>query len=207
MSAVVLGVGPGLGMALARAYADTGRRVALIARNADRLEGYAAQIPSSVAIPADLADPVQVGAAIDQAAGSVGPIDVVHFNASLLVSGAPSEVPLDAVEQSWRVGCLGAWAALQSAVPLLPVGGAFFVTGGGLALDPWPPASALASAKAAVRNLVQAAAKELPHLHVCMVTVRGVIDDDGDLSAQRIAARFVDLLGDPDPPVEVLLPE
>lgn len=207
MTAIVLGVGPGLGMALARAYSDAGRHVALVARNPERLDEYAAGLPSAIGIPADLADPDQVEAAIARAAEWSGPIDVVHYNASLLVKGEPSEVPLDAVEQAWRVGCLGAWAALQAAVPVLPVGGAFFVTGGGLALDPWPPASALASAKAALRNLVQAAAKELPHLRISMVTVRGVIDDDSDLSAQRVAARFVDLLGDPDPPVEVLLPE
>jgi NAD(P)-dependent dehydrogenase (short-subunit alcohol dehydrogenase family) len=207
MSAVVLGVGPGLGLALARAYAGTGRRVALVARDAQKVAAYAEGLPSAVGIAADLADPAQVAAAVDGAQQLVGPLDLVHYNASLLAQGAPSAVPLDAVEAAWRVGCLGAWAALQSAVPLLPVGGAFFVTGGGLALDPWPPASALASAKAAVRNLVQATAKELPHLRVSMVTVRGVIEEGGDLTPDRIASRFVELLGQSQPPVEVLLPE
>ena len=111
MSAIVLGVGPGLGLALAHAYADTGRRVAVVSRRQDDAAGFAADLPDAV-----------------------------------LLEGTPSQVSLDAVETSWRVGCLGAWAALQAAVPLMDDGSAFFVTGGGLALEPWPPASARASA-------------------------------------------------------------
>lgn len=208
MSALVLGVGPGLGLALARAYGSTGRKVAVVARRPGAVRDYVSQLPelSAVGLTADLADPAEVSHVVREAADRLGGLDVVHYNASVLLEGAPSTVELSAVEQSWRVGCLGAWAALQAAVPLLPDGSAFFVTGGGLALDPWPPASALGSAKAALRDLVQAAARELPRIRVAMITVRGTIREGTELSPAVIAQAFAGLLEQSDPPVESFLP-
>lgn len=198
MSAIVLGAGPGLGTALVEAYASTGRRVAAVSRSG-------AAIPGAVPIAADLGDPAQVRRAMGLAAAEVGPPDIVHYNASVLIPGPPSEVPLDAVKTSWRVGCLGAWAALQASSDLLPPGSAFFVTGGGLAVNPWPGASALGSAKAALRNFVLAAAAEGTDLRIAMITVSGVIGQDID--ADEIARTFLGLLEEQHPPVETVLPQ
>ncbi|HNL51117.1 MAG TPA: SDR family NAD(P)-dependent oxidoreductase [Actinomycetota bacterium] len=206
MSAIVLGVGPGLGLALAHAYADTGRRVAVVSRRQDDAAGFAADLPDAVGYAADLGDPAAVMEVVRRAAEELGAPDIVHYNASVLLEGTPSQVSLDAVETSWRVGCLGAWAALQAAVPLMDDGSAFFVTGGGLALEPWPPASALASAKAALRNMVHAAAKELPDLRVAMITIMGVIKEGTELSPSEISRYFLALLEERDPAVETVLP-
>jgi NAD(P)-dependent dehydrogenase (short-subunit alcohol dehydrogenase family) len=207
MSAIVLGAGPGLGAALAKAYAGTGRQVALIGRRQERLDALAARIPGSVGFAADLANPAAVKTVVGEAARHLGAPDLVHYNASVLVPGPPTEVPLDAVEQAWRVGCLGAWAALQASVKAMPRGSAFFVTGGGLALDPWPAASALASAKAALRNLVLAAAKERNDIRIAMITVAGAIEEGTDLSPDEIARHFLGLLEQTEPAVETVLPK
>ncbi len=206
MSAIVLGAGPGLGLSLARAYAETHRGVAVVTRRPEVAEELAAQVGGAVGLAADLGDPAAVTAVVREAADRLGAPDIVHYNASVMFEGSPSSVPLEAVERSWRVGCLGAWAALQAAVPLMPEGSAFFVTGGGMALDPWPPASALASAKAALRNLVLAAAKELTDIRVAMITIQGVIGSSPELSPDEIARYFLALLEQTDPPVETLLP-
>jgi len=206
MSAIVLGVGPGLGLALAHAYADTGRKVAVVSRRQDDAAGFAADLPDAVGYAADLGDPAAVMEVVRRAAEELGAPDIVHYHASVLLEGTPSQVSLDAVETSWRVGCLGAWAALQASVPLMDDGSAFFVTGGGLALEPWPPASALASAKAALRNMVHAAAKELPDLRVAMITIMGVIKEGTELSPSEISRYFLALLEERDPAVETVLP-
>lgn len=206
MSAIVLGVGPGLGLALARGYADTGRKVAVVSRRPDDAAAFAAGLPDAAGYAADLGDPAAVMEVVRRAAEELGAPDIVHYNASVLLEGTPSQVGLDAVETSWRVGCLGAWAALQASVPLMDDGSAFFVTGGGLALEPWPPASALASAKAALRNMVHAAAKELPDLRVAMITIMGVIKEGTELSPSEISRYFLALLEESAPPVETMLP-
>ncbi len=206
MSAIVLGVGPGLGMALARAYAETGRKVAVVSRRQEEATAFAAELPEAAGFGADLGDPAAVADVIARASSQLGAPDIVHYNASVLLEGTPSQIGLDAVETSWRVGCLGAWAALQAALPLMDEGSAFFVTGGGLALEPWPPASALASAKAALRNMVHAAAKELPAVRVAMITIMGVIKEGTELSPSEISRYFLALLEESSPPVETVLP-
>lgn len=197
MSAIVLGVGPQLGAALVEAYGSTGRAVAAVSRSGT-------EVPGATAFAADLGVPEQVSRVIREARDALGAPDIVHYNASVLVPGAPSEVPLDAVETAWRVGCLGAWAAFQASLPLMDEGSAFFVTGGGLALNPWPGASSLGSAKAALRNFVLAAAAEQPAVRVAMVTVAGVIGTD--VSADEIARTFLGLLEQQHPAVETVLP-
>jgi NAD(P)-dependent dehydrogenase (short-subunit alcohol dehydrogenase family) len=108
------------------------------------------------------------------------------------------------VEAAWRVGCLGAWAAFQASLPLMAQGSAFFVTGGGLALNPWPGASSLAGAKAALRNFVFAAAAEQPTVRIAMVTVSAVIGKD--IGPDEIARTFLGLLEQQQPAVETVLP-
>lgn len=197
MSAIVLGVGPGLGASLVQAYAETGRQVAAVSRSG-------AEVVGGVSFAADLGQPDEVSRVISAAAEHLGPPDIVHYNASVLIPGTPSQVPLADVETTWRVSCLGAWAALQASVPLLDSGSAFFVTSGGLALKPWADASALGSAKAALRNFVQAAASELTDLRVAMITVAGVIGQD--IEPDEIARYFLGLLEEQSPPVETILP-
>ena len=207
MSAIVLGAGPGLGLALGQAYAATGRKVVLVARTEDQVQQVAAQVgPDAIGLAADLSKPAEVERVVRRAADEAGTPDIVHYNASVMAEGSPSTVALADVESCWRVSCLGAWAALQASVPMLDPGSAFFVTGGGLALDPWPPASALASAKAAVRNLVFAAAKELPDLKIAMITINGVIAEGTELSPDEIARWFLSLLEESSPAVETVLP-
>lgn len=206
MSAIVLGVGPGLGLALAKAYAGTGRSVAIVGRRQEAMDAFAADVPGAVGLAADLADPEQVRTVIQHAADHLGPPDIVHYNASVMAPGMPTQVSLADVETAWRVGCLGAWAALQSAVPLMDEGSAFFVTSGGSAIHPWAQASVLSSAKAALRSLVFTAAEELPHLRVAMITVMGLIQPDTDLSPDEIARNFLALLEQRQPSVETMLP-
>lgn len=206
MSAIVLGVGPGLGMSLARAYAGTGRTVAVVALHQEQADGFAAQLPGGVGFAADLGDPEQVRTVVQQAAERLGPPDIVHYNASLLVEGMPTQVPLDGVEAGWRVGCLGAWAALQAAVPLMGEGSAFLVTNSGVSINTWAQGSVLSSAKAALRSLVFAAAEELPHLRIAMITIMGLIKPGTDLSPDEIALNFLALVADQHPAVETMLP-
>ena len=207
MSAIVLGVGPGLGMSLARAYAETGRPVAVVALHQEQADAFAADLGGGAAgFAADLGDPAQVRTVVHLAAERIGAPDIVHYNASLLVEGAPSVVSLEAVESAWRVGCLGAWAALQAAVPLMDEGSAFFVTNSGVSIDPWSGGSVLSSAKAAMRNFAFSAAEELTHLRVAMITINGLIKEGTDLSPDEIARNFLGLLEELHPAVETMLP-
>src|SRR2546428_13557708 len=80
---VVVGVGEGLGAALARRFA-AGYRVALVARSADVIEKVAGEIRAGggVAVPiqSDATVEAQIVAAHERIRGELGPIDVLVYN-------------------------------------------------------------------------------------------------------------------------------
>jgi hypothetical protein len=63
---VISGVGPGTGSALARRFARGGYRVAMLARNAQRLSGLERELPNSKAYVCDVSDAAQVEATGDK---------------------------------------------------------------------------------------------------------------------------------------------
>jgi NAD(P)-dependent dehydrogenase (short-subunit alcohol dehydrogenase family) len=69
--------------------------------------------------------------------------------------------------------------------------GTVLITGGGLALAPWPGATALGMAKAAVRNLAQVLARDLEGsgVRAGTVTIRGIVGAPG-FDPDDIAERF-----------------
>ncbi len=75
--AIVTGGGRGIGRAIAQAFGEAGARAILVARSRDQLTRTAAELPNTVAMPADVtsADPDQLIADCERALG--GPIDVI----------------------------------------------------------------------------------------------------------------------------------
>jgi len=63
---VISGVGPGTGSALARRFAAGGHRVAMLARNAERLADLERELPGAKGYTCDVSDAAQVDAAADR---------------------------------------------------------------------------------------------------------------------------------------------
>src|ERR1700761_6384287 len=76
----IFGAGPGLGASIARRFAADGFRVALIARNAERLDALVEQLAAegieATGFPADLAAPEEIPALISAVRERFGRIDV-----------------------------------------------------------------------------------------------------------------------------------
>src|SRR5713226_2836203 len=81
--AVVVGVGAGLGAALARRFAQ-GYRVALVARSADFTRKLADEIRSAggiaLAVQGDATVPAQVAASYERIRGELGAPEVLTYN-------------------------------------------------------------------------------------------------------------------------------
>jgi NAD(P)-dependent dehydrogenase (short-subunit alcohol dehydrogenase family) len=197
MITVVVGAGPGMGMALARRFGRDGGSVALVARRPDALASYVAELSglgvASRAFPADVGDEVSLRAAFAAIRDELGDPDVLLYNASLNPAGSPAEVSVADVESALRVGAVGALVAAQEVLPAMRTrgSGTVLITGGGLALAPWPGATALGMAKAAVRNLAQVLARDLEGTGVRAgtVTIRGIVGSPG-FDPDDIAERF-----------------
>lgn len=85
--AVVTGASSGLGADAARAYAEAGADVALLARRKDRLESLAKELESkgvrALAVQCDVSDEHSAKAAVDEVLAAFGKIDILLNNAGI----------------------------------------------------------------------------------------------------------------------------
>ncbi len=84
--AVVTGASRGIGLATAHELATGGARVAMIARDAGRAEGAAAEIPDERGrgYACDVTDLQQIGDVVERIEGELGPIDILVNNAGMI---------------------------------------------------------------------------------------------------------------------------
>ncbi len=205
-SALIVGVGPGLGLALARTFADAGHPVALFARDAARLAGYVSQLDQSGGIarayPADAADPVSLRGALQTAVDDLGAPDALVYNAAV----RRADTPTDGDDQGWAdalaVDVLGAKIAAETVLPALREGrGSLLFTGGGLGLQPSPQYASLSVGKAGLRAYVQALHAQLAGtgVHVTSITITGKIGGGEErFDPAVLAAAYLDLHHQPD---------
>jgi NAD(P)-dependent dehydrogenase (short-subunit alcohol dehydrogenase family) len=181
-TAVVAGVGPGLGASLADQFVTEGCQVGLFARSAGYVEGLAADLRESggdaLAVPTDITDRTAVEEGFAAVRGAFGPVDVLVNHAS----GAPwSGVDVDpaAFERSLRVGPVGSLHCTQEAVGDMREtgGGTVIFTGATSAVRGRDGALGFSAAKFATRGMAQSLARELgpAGIHVAHVVVDGQI--------------------------------
>ncbi|MFC5141575.1 SDR family oxidoreductase [Actinomycetospora rhizophila] len=118
---VVTGASSGIGAAVARAAADAGARVGLLARRADRLEALAAEVGGRAGV-ADVTDAAAVTRAVDELAGALGGVDAVVAAAGTMHLGAVSETDPQRWREVFDVNVHGLLATARAALPHLGEG-------------------------------------------------------------------------------------
>jgi NAD(P)-dependent dehydrogenase (short-subunit alcohol dehydrogenase family) len=178
--AIITGVGPGTGAALARRFSAGGYRVAMLARNAERLAELERALPDSVAVACDVADPMALAGALGDLVGRFGAPKVVVHNAVGGAFGGFLEIEPEVLERNFQVNMM---ALLHLARRLAPGmveagGGALVVTGNTSSLRGKAKFAGFAPTKAAQRILAESIAREMgpKGLHVAYVMIDAVID-------------------------------
>jgi NAD(P)-dependent dehydrogenase (short-subunit alcohol dehydrogenase family) len=182
-TAVIAGVGPGLGESLARRFAAEGCRVALFARSEAFVDDLAADLPDpgeGLAVPTDLADVEAVRDGFDAVRDTFGPVDVLVNHASAASWTGLVETSVEAFEEAWAVGGRGAFVCSQEAVgDMLDTGGGTVVfTGATSAVRSRGGAIGFTAAKFAARGMAMDMAQEFgpEGIHVAHVVLDGRID-------------------------------
>ena len=182
--AAILGIGPGLGAAVARRFSREGFALALMARREEALETVQADIHKSggVALPvsADATDPASVASAFDKVRKDLGAPEVFVHNAGAFQMGSVLDVSPEQFEACWRANCLGAFLGAQQVLPaMLKNGqGTIVFTGATASLRGSARFSCLAVGKFGLRALAQSMAREFgpQGIHVAHVIIDGQIN-------------------------------
>ena len=209
-TALIVGAGRGLSASLTRLFAGKGLRVALAARDAEKLAPHCAETGAK-AFACDAVDPDQVARLFTAVDGATGAPDVVVYNASARARGPVAELVPAEVERAIMVSAFGGFlVAREAARRMLPKAhGAILLTGASASVKGYPQSSAFAMGKFALRGLAQSMARELAPqgIHVAHFVIDGAIRNPGRveppdrpdsmLDPDAIAATYVDVLYQP----------
>jgi NAD(P)-dependent dehydrogenase (short-subunit alcohol dehydrogenase family) len=178
--ALVTGVGPGTGAAIARRFSQGGYAVAMLARNGERLGVLEREIGNSHAYRCDVTDEAQLDRAIEAIRTDLGAPSVLIHNAVGGAFGNFMEIEPEVLNRNFQVNTMALlYLARRLAPAMIEAGrGAIVASGNTSALRGKANFAGFAPTKAAQRILAESMARELgpKGIHVAYVLIDAVID-------------------------------
>jgi NAD(P)-dependent dehydrogenase (short-subunit alcohol dehydrogenase family) len=181
-TALIVGAGHGLSASLARVLSREGVRVAIAARNIEKLAALSEET-GAPAFACDAVKPDQVARLFEDVERQVGNPDVVIYNASARARGPLVDLVPVEVENALAVSAFGGFLVAQQAVRrMLPKGsGAILFTGASASVKGYAQSAPFAMGKFALRGLAQSMAREFAPqgIHVAHFVIDGAIRNPG----------------------------
>jgi NAD(P)-dependent dehydrogenase (short-subunit alcohol dehydrogenase family) len=178
--ALVTGVGPGTGAAIARRFSQGGYALAMLARNGERLGVLEREIGNSHAYRCDVTDEAQLDRAIEAIRTDLGAPSVLIHNAVGGAFGNFMEIEPEVLNRNFQVNTMALlYLARRLAPAMIEAGrGAIVASGNTSALRGKANFAGFAPTKAAQRILAESMARELgpKGIHVAYVLIDAVID-------------------------------
>ena len=183
---LVIGVGDGVGAAIAKAFALDGFETVITrrARNLPDLEAIAQKIRDQGGVVhargVDARSEEETIALFQEIERDIGPIEVMVFNIGANVRFAIEATTARVFTKVWEMACFaGFLAGREAAKVMVPRGrGTILFTGATASMRGRENFSAFASAKAGLRAVAQSMARELgkKNIHVAHIVCDGSID-------------------------------
>lgn len=196
-TAILTGVGPGVGEHVAKAYAELGANVVISARSADRLDRIATEIDAAggepaLAVVADAGEKADLERLVAAAHRRFGPVHIVFNNAAAGVVYARDGGLWANTDAVWKtamdVNLLATWrlAELTTADMQAHGKGSIISVQSCGGFTPIPPAVAYGVSKAALAFLTRSLAKALaPHTRVNALCVGSMSPDGQEAEIHR----------------------
>lgn len=204
--ALIVGVGPGLGSALARRFAKAGMSVALVARNTKKLEGLMKELQEWGGLGrtygCDATEERLVKELFGLVTKEMGVPDLVVYNIEHFGPGTILDIETPAFEECWRAMALGGFLVGREAARLMvPRGsGTVIFTGATGALRGRAEYINMAVGKFGIRALAQSMARELgpQGIHVAHVILDGGIlsPGSGEAARERMSSIFPEYIAE-----------
>ena len=177
---VIVGVGSGNGAAFSRKFAAEGYRVAMLARNIERLQELEAEINESQAYQYDVTEIERAAEIFSRIESEMGTISVLIYNAGAGAFANIDDTTVESFQSAWEVNARGLLVAAKQVIPQMRKleGGNIAIIGATASIKGGANFVPFASAKAAQRSLAQSMARHLDpeKIHVSYVIIDGVID-------------------------------
>ncbi|KAB0267462.1 SDR family NAD(P)-dependent oxidoreductase [Microvirga brassicacearum] len=217
--AIVIGVGPGLGLALVRRFARGGMSVGFMARRVEAVARYQAALDAegfeTRGLVADAGNPASITRAIDELRNTYGDAHALIYNAAIIepsrfvtrsgiaeaqYASAPGwkahgePISFDYLMDTFRTNVAGAHHAAQLVAPAMIARGtgSILFTGGVLAFGPWIEWGVTSLGKAALRSLGHSLYKELTPLgvQVSTIAIHGTMAKGTSYDHNRVADAY-----------------
>jgi cyclic-di-GMP-binding biofilm dispersal mediator protein len=154
---MVVGGSRGIGAAIVATFAEAGASVRFTYAGSEAAAKALATKTGAAATKCDAADRDALVTTIREA----GPIDILVYNAGLLVAGDPLTLDPDAVDRLIDVNTRGAYHAAVEAARAMPDGGRIILIGSTNAdRVPFPGIAAYAMSKSALQGLARGLARD-----------------------------------------------
>lgn len=177
---LITGVGPGTGAALSHRFARGGYRVAMLARDRERLTRLEADVAGSRGYVCDVTDEATINDTIAQVKDDLGSPEVVIHNAVGGAFGDFLEIEPDTLAYNFQVNTMGLLYLARAVAPdMIAAGkGVIIASGNTSALRGRPRFAGFAPTKAAQRILAESMARTLgpKGIHVAYIVIDAVID-------------------------------
>ncbi|MEZ3164637.1 SDR family NAD(P)-dependent oxidoreductase [Halorubrum sp. RMP-47] len=193
--AVVAGVGPTIGAAVARRFHDDGFAVALLARTEEYVRTLAADLgDGAVAIPTDVTDESAVRSAVERVRDELGPVEVLVLNASGGGGNPVEDANADRLRELFDVRVAGSMACVRAALPdLRETEGTVLFSGTTYAEPPVTAQVEWGAVAPAARGLAVSLDAALDDVSVTYVRIGSAVRPDagpGAVDAADLAAEY-----------------
>lgn len=206
MKLLLIGMGAGNGLAIARRFGREGFHILMVARSENKLKAFETELAAggirSTGYAVDISDEPAFGALLTQITAGHPDIGILHYNASAFNPAKPSAMSIPVFENDLRINLIAAVMAVQAVFPQMKKrgSGAIFFTGGGTAFHAPPELASLAIGKAALRSLAFTLAAECRPLgiHAATITIDGMVKAGTRFDPELIADGFWRLYRQPE---------
>ena len=178
--ALITGVGPGTGSSIARRFSDGGYKVAMIARDKERLKSLEDELEDSKGYSCELRNQEYLNSTVDNIIKDFGYPDVFIHNAVRGTRGNFLEFTSEELQSNFDINVIALHRIAQKVAPemIKKAKGAIIVTGNTSAHRGKANFGGTASTKAAQKILTESFARYLnpKGIHVAYITIDAAID-------------------------------
>ena len=173
--AIVTGASSGIGEATARALAERGAAVVLVARAEDKLLFLEREISAAggrvLSVRTDVADADSVEAMIERTTEEFGSLDILVNNAGLGLSGRVEDLRAEDLRHVFEVNLIGPLNCVQAALPRMRRGGRIINVSSVIGKRAIPKVGGYCATKAALNALSDALRVEVAGRGIAVTSV------------------------------------